>query len=98
MPACPSGGAGRGQPDLVSIEAIGDILSFTASELLANQSFEGTLAFRDYPLITLENGAPLKDLIHKYRGLCRFPSSNQLSTEPFFAHDISLLLTLDLRS
>ena len=75
---------GRSQPDLVSIDAIGAVFGFTASELLATQSFDAELKFRDYPVITLENGIPLNDLIQKYRGLRRYPSGNQASPEAFF--------------
>ena len=75
---------GRSQPDLVSIDAIGAVFGFTASELLATQSFDVELKFRDYPVISLENGTPIKDLIQKYRGLRRYPSGNLLSTEAFF--------------
>ena len=75
---------GRSQPDLGSIDAIGAIFGFTASELIATQSFDPELKFRDYPVITLENGIPLNDLIQKYRGLRRYPSGNQASPEAFF--------------
>ena len=75
---------GRSQPDLASIDAIGAVFGFTASELLSTQSFEGELNFRDYPVITLENGIPLNDLIQKYRGLRRYPSGTQPSPEAFF--------------
>jgi transcriptional regulator with XRE-family HTH domain len=75
---------GRSQPDLVSIDAIGAVFGFTASELLDTQSFGGELKFRDYPVITLENGIPLNDLIQKYSGLRRYPSVNQASPEAFF--------------
>ena len=75
---------GRSQPDLVSIDAIGAIFGFTASELIATQSFDPELKLRDYPVITLENGIPLNDLIQKYRGLRRYPSGNQASPEAFF--------------
>ena len=75
---------GRSQPDLVSIDAIGAVFGFTASELLATQSFDVELKFRDYPVITLENGIPLNELIKKYRGLRRYPSGNQTSPEAFF--------------
>jgi len=75
---------GRSQPDLVSIEAISAVFGFTASELLATQVFDGALKFRDYPVITLENGTPLKDLAQKYKRLRRYPSGNLLSTEAFF--------------
>ena len=67
---------GRSVPDLGSIDAIGAIFGFTASELLATQSFDGELKFRDYPVITLENGIPLNDLIQKYRGLRRYQSAS----------------------
>ena len=75
---------GRSQPDLVSIEAISAVFGFTASELLATQVYDGALKFRDYPVITLENGTPLKDLAQKYKRLRRYPSGNLLSTEAFF--------------
>jgi len=75
---------GRSQPDLASIDAIGAIFGLTSSELLANQSFNGALKFRDYPVITLENGIPLNELIQKYRSLRRYPSGNQASSEAFF--------------
>ena len=75
---------GRSEPDLGSIDAIGAIFGFTASELIATQSFDPELKFRDYPVITLENGIPLNDLIQKYRGLRRYPSGNQASPEAFF--------------
>ena len=75
---------GRSQPDLASIDAIGAVFGFTASELLSTQSFDGELKFRDYPVITLENGIPLNDLIQKYSGLRRYPSGTQPSPEAFF--------------
>ena len=75
---------GRSQPDLVSIDAIGAVFGFTASELLSTESFDGALKFRDYPVITLENGIPLNDLIQKYSSLRRYPSGNQPSPEAFF--------------
>ena len=75
---------GRSQPDLDTINAIGAVFGFTASELVATQSFDGELKFRNYPVITLENGIPLNDLIQKYRGLRRYPSGNQPSPEAFF--------------
>jgi len=74
----------RSQPDLDSIDAIGAIFGLNASELLATQSFDGSLKFRDYPAITLENGIPLNDLIQKYSSLRRYPSGNQVSPEAFF--------------
>jgi len=48
-----------------------------ASELLATKNFDGALKFRDYPLITLENGILLNDLIQKYSSLRPYPSGNQ---------------------
>ena len=75
---------GRSEPDLGSIDAIGAIFGFTASELIATQSFDPELKLRYYPVITLENGIPLNDLIQKYRGLRRYPSGNQASPEAFF--------------
>ena len=75
---------GRSEPDLGSIDSIGAVFGFTASELLATQSFDTELKFRDYPVITLENGIPLNDLLQKYRGLRRFPSGNQASPQEFF--------------
>ena len=75
---------GRSEPDLGSIDAIGAIFGFTASELIATQSFDPELKLRDYPVITLENGIPLNDLIQKYRGLRRYPSGTQPSPEAFF--------------
>jgi len=75
---------GRSQPDLGSIDAIGAVFGFTASELLSTESFDGALKFRDYPVITLENGIPLNDLIQKYSSLRRYPSGNQPSPEAFF--------------
>ena len=42
------------------------------------------LKFRDYPVITLENGIHLIDLIQKYRGLRRYSSGNQASPQAFF--------------
>jgi len=75
---------GRSQPDLESIDAIGAIFGLTASELLATQCFDGALKFRDYPVITLENGIPLNDLIQKYSSLRRYPSGTQASSEAFF--------------
>jgi transcriptional regulator with XRE-family HTH domain len=74
----------RSQPDLESIDAIGAIFGLTASELLAAESFDGALKFRDYPVITLENGIPLNDLIQKYSSLRRYPSGTQASSEAFF--------------
>ena len=84
---------GRSQPDLASIDAIGAVFGFTASELLSTQSFDGELKFRDYPVITLENGIPIKDLVQKYRGLRRYPSGNLLSTEAFFVALDDLMAT-----
>jgi transcriptional regulator with XRE-family HTH domain len=75
---------GRSQPDLDSIDAIGAFFGLTASELLATESFDGALKFRDYPVITLENGIPLNDLIQKYSGLRRYPCGTQASSEAFF--------------
>ena len=75
---------GRSQPDLGSIDAIGAVFGFTASELLSTESFDGALKFRDYPVITLENGIPLNDLIQKYSSLRRYPSGTQASSEAFF--------------
>jgi transcriptional regulator with XRE-family HTH domain len=75
---------GRSQPDLGSIDAIGAVFGFTASELLSTESFDGALKFRDYPVITLENGIPLNDLIQKYSSLRRYPSGNQPSPQAFF--------------
>lgn len=75
---------GRSEPDLGSIDAIGAIFGFNASELLATESFDTELKFRDYPVITLENSIPFKNLIQKYRGLRRYPSGNQASPEAFF--------------
>ena len=84
---------GRSQPDLASIDAIGAVFGFTASELLSTQSFDGELKFRDYPVINLENGTPIKDLVQKYRGLRRYPSGNLLSTEAFFVALDDLMAT-----
>jgi transcriptional regulator with XRE-family HTH domain len=75
---------GRSQPDLVSLDAIGAVFGFTVSEMLATQSFGGALKFRDYPVITLENGTPLNDLIQKYSGLRRYPCGNRASPEAYF--------------
>jgi transcriptional regulator with XRE-family HTH domain len=75
---------GRSEPDLGSIDAIGAIFGFSASELLASESFGTELKFRDYPVITLENSVPLNDLIQKYRGLRRYASGNQASPKAFF--------------
>jgi transcriptional regulator with XRE-family HTH domain len=75
---------GRSEPDLGSIDAVGAIFGITASELLANDSFDTELKSRDYPVITLENSIPLKNLIQKYRGIRRYPSGNQASPEAFF--------------
>ena len=75
---------GRSEPDLGTIDDIGAIFGLTASELIATQSFDPELKFRDYPVITLENGIPLNDLIQKYRGLRRYPSGYEASPEAFF--------------
>jgi len=84
---------GRSQPDLESIDAIGAIFGLTASELLATQCFDGALKFRDYPVITLENGIPLNNLLQKYRGLRRYPSGNHASSEAFFVVVDDLMAT-----
>ena len=75
---------GRSQPDLDSIGAIGAIFGLTASEMLATESFDGALKFRDYPVITLENGIPLNDLIQKYSSLRRYSCCTLASSEAFF--------------
>jgi transcriptional regulator with XRE-family HTH domain len=76
---------GTSSPDLNRLESLANVFGLSARDLLDNSP--GTAAphqVSDYPVLTLEHGAPMAALLDRNKARRRYPSPHPLSADAFF--------------
>jgi transcriptional regulator with XRE-family HTH domain len=76
---------GTSSPDLNRLERLANVFGLSARDLL-DSSPDSTVPHQvnDYPVLTLEHGAPITALLDRQKARRRYPSPHPLSPDAFF--------------